>query len=113
MMRGGPQQVPDINQLAAQNKVIDAQKELAAMQYAQTVRLEKAKNAINFILLPLQTDGGVIRQDPEATVESKAARAACYKFLERYFSTTTDFEAGIAIRDASSDPTFISPVATA
>jgi hypothetical protein len=93
--------VPDPQALAAQQKVIDAQKEMGAMQMAQQVRAEKANKAINFILLPLQTKDGIARQDPEGTPESKAARAACYRFLEAYFSTTTDFEDGIAVREAT------------
>jgi hypothetical protein len=89
--------VPDPQALAAQGKVIEAQKEFASIQLAQTVRSEKAKTAVNFILLPLQTPDGVKRQEPEDTPECKAARAACYRYLEAYFSTTTDFEAGVAL----------------
>jgi len=99
---GGPMMaVPDVNALHAQQKVIDAQKEMGAMQMAQQVRAEKANKAINFILLPLQTKDGIVRQDPEGTPESKAARAAAYKFLEMYFTTTTDFEDGITVREAT------------
>ena len=99
-------QIPDPAQLAAQGRVIDAQKEIAAMQLAQNVRQEKAKNAINLILLPLQKADGVIRQepeydDPEVRPRVVAARCAAYKFLEDYFSTTTDLEAGIPVREVT------------
>jgi len=107
---GGGQAVPDVNALAAQNKVIEAQKELAAMQVAQQTRDKKVQNAINLILLPLQTPDGVVRQDPEKTPESISARAAAYKFLEGYFSTTTDLEAGIPVRELTA---IDSPVLTA
>jgi hypothetical protein len=103
-------QVPDPSAMAAQSRVIEAQKEVAAMQVAQQIRSAKAKDAINFILLPLQDEHGVHRQDPENTLESKAARAACYRFLEHYFGTTTDLEAGIPVHEVTSLP---SPIATA
>lgn len=102
--------VPDPAAMAAQSKVIEAQKEVAAMQVAQNIRSGKAKDAINFILLPLQDANGIHRQDPENTPESKAARAACYRFLEHYFGTTTDLEAGIPVNEVTSIP---SPIATA
>ena len=102
--------VADINALAAQQKVVDAQKELQAVQFSQQIRDQKVKNAINLILLPLQTADGVVRQDPEKTPESIAARAAAYRCLENHFSTTTDFEDGIPVREITA---IDSPLATA
>lgn len=107
--------VPDPQALAAQSRVIDAQKDIAAMQLAQNTRLEKVKNAINFILLPLQRADGVIRQepeydDPEVRPHVVKARNAAYDFIAGFFSTTTDLEAGIMVREAT---TYDSPIATA
>lgn len=98
MSAGGP---VDFRALAAQRETIEAQKELASIQVAQQVRENKAKNAINFILLPLQTADGIIRQDPEGTPESQAARAACYNWLAYYFSTDSDFEKGLPVQEAT------------
>lgn len=99
-----PMAIPDPQALAAQGRVIEAQKELNAIQIAQSFRQEKAKTAINFILLPLQTSDGVVRQEPENTKESKAARAATYRWLEKYFTADTDFEAGIPVREVTAVP---------
>ena len=96
-----PMMAPDPAAMAAQSKVIDAQKELSAIQYSQAARTTKAQNAINFILLPFQGPDGLKRQEPDDTPECKSARAAAYTFLEKYFSTETDFEAGIPVREWS------------
>lgn len=104
MRHGGPggPQVADVGQLAAQRQVIDAQKDLAAVQFSQNVRKEKAQIAVNFILLPIQTEDGVKRQEPELDNPAcVAARNAAYKFIADYFSTTTDFEDGVPVREAT------------
>lgn len=101
----GPMSVPDPAAMAAQSKVIEAQKELEAIKFAQGVRQSKAQNAINFLLLPMQDEKGMKRQepeldDPEIATHCRAARAAAYDFLAGYFSTTTDFEAGVAVHES-------------
>jgi hypothetical protein len=104
--------VADPQALAAQGKVIAAQKELQAIKMSQEVRQEKAKTAVNFLLLPLQTKDGVVRQepeyhDPEVRPKVVAARCAAYGFLARYFSTTTDFEAGIPVYEEPDEPSLV------
>jgi len=106
-MHSGPRPVADVAALAAQGRVIDAQKDLAAIQFSQNARDTKVKNAINFLLLPLQTKDGVIRQepeydDPEVRPHVVAARNAAYDCITHYFATTTDFEDGIPVREAPS-----------
>lgn len=108
-MHPGQVRVADPQALAAQQKVIDAQKEFASIQFAQNTRLEKVKNAINFILLPMQTEDGVVRGEPEyddADVRAHVvkARNAAYDFIAHFFSTTTDFEAGVPIYEEPSSP---------
>lgn len=92
--------VPDPAAMAAQSRVIEGQKELAAIQFSQAARTTKAQNAINFILLPFQGPDGLKRQEPDDTPECRAARASAYKFLAKYFATETDFEAGVPVREA-------------
>jgi hypothetical protein len=102
-----PGQVPDPRAIAAQQRVIDAQKELKSIEFAQSMRDGKVKNAINFLLLPLQTKDGVVRQEPEYDDEVVrphvvAARCAAYDCIATYFKTTTDFEDGLPVHEAPS-----------
>jgi|ERR1700677_65709 len=97
--------VADLQALSAQDKVIQAQKWLKEIEFAQNTRSTKAQHAINFLLLPHQTKDGVIRNEPEYDdVEVRPhvvkSRCAAYDFLGRYFSTTTDFEKGVAVHEA-------------
>ena len=100
---GEPHEVADVGRLAAQRQVIDAQKTSSLpFRFSQNVRKEKAQIAVNFILLPIQTEDGVKRQEPELDNPAcVAARNAAYKFIADYFSTTTDFEDGVPVREAT------------
>ena len=111
-MNGPRMAVPDPAAMAAQSRVIDAQKDLAAIQFSQNARDGKVKNAINFLLLPLQTKDGVIRHepeydDPDVRPHVVAARNAAYDCIARYFATSTDFEDGLPVHEAPADAPFI------
>lgn len=101
---GGP--VPpmtDIRQAAAESKMVDAQKYLACIQVAQNVRSAKADKAINFLLLPVQDQSGVHRQEPEYAMDNplgencRLARAQAYKWLEQYFAADALQEQGVPL----------------
>lgn len=100
-MMAGP---PDLAANAAQARIIEANKELSAIQFAQQARKEKAQTAVNFILLPMQTKDGVVRNEPEyddADVRPSVVKARCaaYEFIADYFSTTSVSESGVPMME--------------
>jgi hypothetical protein len=85
--------VPDAGAVHAQTVAIEAQKELAALQLSQNMRLQKATLALNFTSMrsSIPKDGFVL--SPE-TDEEHDARVAAFNWLAEFFEEDTTMETG-------------------